>query len=338
MADFWDGFDFPTLDPQTQAPSNVTAPIEPTPTIDTITTNLVKRAMVVFLIVDISGSMKGARIGAVNDAIRNLLPELKKREASNTNAEIKIAIMEFSSNASWKTLTPQPVSTFVYDDITYVSGGTNFGAAFRALNEKLSRKAFLNAAAGSYTPLIILLTDGKPSDIALYPEELNNLRHNSWFQYATKAGIAIEEGALSPECKRVLLEFTGNEKMVLEARNTNILTKQIELVTLTGVDLVTQQGSLQNANNNTKPSNATSFGSTVSSTPLIQTPQQDSTTAVPQTNSAPTPVPAPQAVPVPQPTATPLQQTSAADVHAGSDPVIPGLDTIDWENDFPTFG
>ncbi len=331
MGDFWDGFDFPTLDPTTPAPANVAAPIEPTPTIDTITTNLVKRAMVVFIIVDISGSMKGARIGAVNDAIRNLLPELKKREATNTNAEIKIAIMEFSSSASWKTLTPQPVSSFVYDDITYVSGGTNFGAAFNALNEKLSRKAFLNAAAGSYTPLIILLTDGKPSDIALYPEALNKLRHNSWFQYATKAGIAIEEGALSPECKKVLLEFTGNDKMVLEARNTNILTKQIELVTLTGVDFVTQQGSLQNSNNNTRPSKATSFGSAVSNTPQGQTPPPT------PVHTAPAPTPAPVPAPAPAPAPAPSQQP-AVDVHAGADPVIPGLDTIDWDNDFPIIG
>ena len=246
MGDIWDGFDFPTLDPVNPVNSNINQAIDATPAIDSIDAMLVKRAMVVFFIIDISGSMKGARIGAVNDAIRNLLPELKKREASNTNAEIRVAIMEFSSSANWRTLTPQPVSTFIYDDITYVSGGTNFGNAFNALNEKLSRNAFLSAAAGAYTPLIILLTDGKPSDIALYPEALNNLKKNSWFRYATKAGIAIEEGALSPECKKVLLEFTGNESMVLEAKNTNILSRQIELVTLTGVDFVTQQGSLQN--------------------------------------------------------------------------------------------
>lgn len=319
MDDFWDGFDFPTLDPQTpaQQASNM---IEETPDIGTIDTILVKRAMVVFFIIDISGSMKGARIGAVNDAIRNLLPELKKREASNTNAEIKVAIMEFSSGANWRTLTPQPVSSFVYDDITYVSGGTNFGAAFRALNEKLSRKAFLNAAAGAYTPLIILLTDGKPSDFALYPEELDKLKHNSWFQYATKAGIAIEEGAMSPECKKVLLEFTGQEKMVLEARNTHILTKQIELVTLTGVDFVTQQGSLQNANNNARPANAANFGSSMNNVSVNNA--QNGSCSQPAANLNTTP--------------QPLQPS--VDIHAGVDPVIPELDAIDWENDFPTFG
>ena len=93
--DFWDGFDFPTLDTPTGSTSSVTQPIEQTPGIDTITTDLKKRAMVVFFIIDISGSMKGNRIQAVNDAIRNLIPELKKREASNTNAEIRVAILEF---------------------------------------------------------------------------------------------------------------------------------------------------------------------------------------------------------------------------------------------------
>lgn len=327
MGDFWDGFDFPTLDPVETVNTTTTEPIVDTPDIGGIETLLVKRAMVVFFIIDISGSMKGARIGAVNDAIRNLLPELKKREAANTNAEIRIAIMEFSSGANWRTLSPQPVSKFIYDDITYVSGGTNFGAAFNALNEKLSRKAFLNATAGSYTPLIILLTDGKPSDIALYPEQLDKLKHNSWFQYATKAGIAIEEGALSPECKKVLFEFTGNEKMVLEAKNTNVLSKQIELVTLTGVDFVTQQGSLQNASPNTQPNSSANFGSTVSAVqPQVQNSLMNNANPVPvQPTDQPTPAPS-------------LQTAPPVDMTAGTDPVIPGLSEIDWENDFPTFG
>lgn len=81
--DFWDGFDFPTLDIPTGSTNSITQPIEQTPSIDTIMPDLKKRAMVVFFIIDISGSMKGNRIQAVNDAIRNLIPELKKREASN---------------------------------------------------------------------------------------------------------------------------------------------------------------------------------------------------------------------------------------------------------------
>lgn len=252
-----DSFDFRDFDSLDTGVDVQDQPVS-TPDVSTIVTTLKKRAMVVFFVVDISGSMRGARIGAVNDAIRNVLPELKKRERSNTAAEIKIAILEFSTRANWRTLTPEPISTYQYQDIVDVGGGTNYGAAFAALNEKLSRGQFLNATAGAYTPLIIFMTDGKPSDMGLYHEELERLKRNKWFRYSTRAGIAIEEGALSPECKHVLLEFTENDKNVYEAKNTIILAKQIELVTLTGVDTVTQQGSIQNAKEGAAPANATS--------------------------------------------------------------------------------
>lgn len=329
--DFWDGFDFPTLNTPTGNTSSITQPIEQTPGINTIATDLKKRAMVVFFIIDISGSMKGNRIQAVNDAIRNLIPELKKREASNTNAEIRVAILEFSSSANWRTPEPVPVSAFNYNEITFVGGGTNFGKAFSALNNKLSRTEFLKSSAGSYTPLIILMTDGKPSDLALYKEELDNLKKNSWFQYATKAGIAIEEGALSPECRKVLLEFTSNESMVLLAANTNVLAKQIQLVTLTGVDFVTQRGSIQNNNSGAAPSNG-QFRSTVSNPQ--GNPVNSSQGTVNISRSAPTSS-IQQASNV-----TPVQNTtinSTPDPSSGTNPEIPGLQGIDWENDFPTF-
>lgn len=329
--DFWDGFDFPTLDTPTGSTSSITQPIEQTPSLDTIMPDLKKRAMVVFFIIDISGSMKGNRIQAVNDAIRNLIPELKKREASNTNAEIRVAIMEFSSNANWRTTEPVPVSSFNYNEITYVGGGTNFGKAFAALNKKLSRNEFLKSSAGSYTPLIILMTDGKPSDLALYKEELDILKQNSWFQYATKAGIAIEEGALSPECRKVLLEFTSNESMVLLASNTNVLAKQIQLVTLTGVDFVTQRGSIQNNTSGAAPSNG-QFRSTVSSpqTSPVNTPQSTNNGQMSPASNPGQPTGGASLVNTPSSTAT-LDPTS------GANPEIPGLQGIDWENDFPTF-
>lgn len=329
--DFWDGFDFPTLDTPTGSTGSITKPLEQTPSLDSIMPDLKKRAMVVFFLIDISGSMKGNRIQAVNDAIRNLIPELKKREASNTNAEIRVAIMEFSSNANWRTTEPVPVSSFSYDEITYVGGGTNFGNAFAALNKKLSRNEFLKSSAGSYTPLIILMTDGKPSDWALYKEELEILKQNSWFKYATKAGIAIEEGALSPECRKVLLEFTGNESMVLLASNTNVLAKQIQLVTLTGVDFVTQRGSIQNNTSGTAPSNG-QFRSTVSSsqTSPVNTPQGTNSGQMSQASNSGQP-----AGGVSQ--ANTLSSTAALDPTSGVNPEIPGLQEIDWENDFPTF-
>lgn len=308
-----DSFDFGDFDTLETGFEFQSQPID-TPDVANIVTSLKKRAMVVFFVIDISGSMRGARIGAVNDAIRNVLPELKKRERGNTAAEIKVAVLEFSTKANWRTISPEPVSTFQYKDIEFVGGGTNYGTAFAELNDKLTRKKFLNSTAGAYTPLIIFMTDGKPSDMGLYREELQKLKQNKWFQYSTRAGIAIEEGALSPECKRVLLEFTENDKNVYEAKNTVILAKQIELVTLTGVDFVTQQGSIQNTSANVAPQ-APSFHSAAET---HTTPAASSSLH----NTRPTSSTMPESGHQGQP---PKQENAS--------PTIP-VEDIDWEHDF----
>ena len=299
-----DSFDFGDFDSLDTGVDVQNQPV-PTPEVENIVTSLKKRAMVVFFVIDISGSMRGARIGAVNDAIRNILPELKKREKGNTTAEIKIAVLEFSTRANWRTLSPESVSTFKFQDIDNVGGATNYNTAFSALNEKLSRKQFLNSTAGSYTPLIIFMTDGKPSDMGIYPEELERLKQNRWVQVSTRAGIAIEEGALSPECKRALMEFTENENNVFEAKNTVILAKQIELVTLTGVDFVTKQGSIQTTTPDSKPT---------------ETSQENSTHNTDTTNRAPSPEVHYE---------TPSQNSSSSNT---SSPTIPM--EIDWDKDF----
>jgi len=91
--------------------------------INEILDSLRRRIIAVFFMIEVSGGMKGARIGAVNDAVRNALPDLKKYEIENPGTEILIAIMEFSSAPRWKTLSPVPVSSFHYDDTEETGGG-----------------------------------------------------------------------------------------------------------------------------------------------------------------------------------------------------------------------
>lgn len=306
-----DSFDFGDFDSLDTGVDVQTQPVS-TPDVANIVTSLKKRAMVVFFIIDISGSMRGARIGAVNDAIRNVLPELKKRERGNTAAEVQIAVLEFSTSANWRTLMPQPVATFQYQDIDTVGGCTNYGTAFAALNEKLSHKQFLNSTAGAYTPLIIFMTDGKPSDMGLYKEELERLKKNKWFQFSTRAGIAIEEGALSPECKRVLMEFTENESNVYEAKNTVVLAKQIELVTLTGVDFVTQQGSIQNTTTGVAQSSPT-FNSSYSASSAVANAHPARSSQEVASDSA--------------------SEVGQDPVPTSASPTLP-IGEIDWEHDF----
>ena len=65
-----------------------------------------RRTMVLFFVVDTSGSMSGAKIGTVNSAIEEVVPELKDISESNADAQIKVATLSFSTGARWIDSAP----------------------------------------------------------------------------------------------------------------------------------------------------------------------------------------------------------------------------------------
>jgi len=183
----------------------------------------VKKELVIFFIIDRSGSMSGTKIGAVNTAIREVLPAL--RGIGGSDANIKIAVLGFSTEAQWIS-PPVSADEFMWEDIA-AAGWTDFGAALNMLGEKMSRREFLNSAAGYAAPVTILMSDGQPTDSWLAPLEI--LRQNNWFKLATKIAIAIGNDA----DKKVLAEFTGDPQAVLVSHTPEDLKKLIRIVTLT---------------------------------------------------------------------------------------------------------
>ncbi len=184
------------------------------------------RTMVLFFFVDASGNMMGSKIGEVNSAIEEVIPELKDLSESNADAQIKIAVLEFSNGARWLTPNgPVEAENFFWNDID-ASGVTDLGDACRMLNEKLSTKAFMSEATGSFAPAIFLLSDGGPTDE--YKKGLEPLKQNKWFKKAIKVAVAIGGDA----DKSVLEEFTGNNESVLEVHNPAMLRKMIKFVSV----------------------------------------------------------------------------------------------------------
>ena len=122
-----------------------------------------RRTMTLFFVIDTSGSMEGNKIGAVNDAVVNVLPMLDEISQTNPDAEIKVAALEFSSGTKWLYTEPKLASEFVWQDVR-ASGLTSLGGACIELNNKLSRSGYMQAASGSFAPAIILLSDGGPTD------------------------------------------------------------------------------------------------------------------------------------------------------------------------------
>ena len=184
-----------------------------------------RRTMVLFFVVDTSGSMGGAKIGTVNSAIEEIVPELKDISESNADAQIKVATLAFSTGAHWVDSAPVAAENFRWNYLD-ANGVTDLGEACMQLNEKLSRKAFMSDATGSFAPAIFLMSDGEPTDN--YKYGLDKLKQNNWFKKAIKVAVAIGDDAN----KSVLADFTGNIEAVITVHTPEALKKWIQFVSV----------------------------------------------------------------------------------------------------------
>ena len=185
---------------------------------------IVKRQMVLFFVIDTSGSMQGSKIGAVNTAVREVLPELK--DAGGSDVDLKVACLTFSSGCQWMYPTPIASESFQWNQVE-ADGVTDLGEACRELSKKLSKDEFLKAPSGSVAPAIFLMSDGEPTDD--FESGLAQLKQNNWFKYAIKVAVAIGDDAN----KDVLAKFTGNIEAVIEAHTPEALKKWIRKVSIT---------------------------------------------------------------------------------------------------------
>lgn len=199
-----------------------------------------RKTMTLFFMIDTSGSMAGNKIGAVNDAIVNVLPMLNDISDSNADAEIKVAALEFSSGCQWLYSEPKLANEFIWQDVT-ASGLTSLGCACSELASKLSRNGYMKSASGSYAPAIILLSDGGPTDN--YKSGLSKLQSNRWFNSAIKVAIAIGEDA----DKEVLKDFTGNIESVFTVHNIDALKQIIRIVAITSSQIGSKSSSTGNS-------------------------------------------------------------------------------------------
>ena len=187
-----------------------------------------RKIMTLFYVVDTSGSMTGDKIGSVNPAMEEAITvDLPDISTANDDAEIRVAIMQFSSGCSWITPSSGPIGIgdVIWNDL-HPSGLTDLGAACVELDKKLSRNEFLESQTGAYAPVILLFSDGGPTDN--WEKGLEQLKKNNWFKHAIKIAIAIGEDA----DKTVLATFTGTSESVIAVNDKHTLKALIRKVSV----------------------------------------------------------------------------------------------------------
>ncbi|MDO5147087.1 MAG: VWA domain-containing protein [Eubacteriales bacterium] len=184
-----------------------------------------KKSMTIFFLIDVSGSMKGTKIGSLNGTMEELLPSLIGVGEAST--DVKVAVMKFSTNVEWVTPEPVRIEEYQYWNRLEAEGLTFMGDAFLELSRKLSRSSFLNSPSISFAPVIFLLSDGSPNDD--WKKGLDTLKENKWFQH----GLKIALGIGSKVNMDVLRAFTGNEELAVQAKTADQLRELIKLLAVT---------------------------------------------------------------------------------------------------------
>lgn len=184
---------------------------------------LATRPIHFFWVVDCSGSMYGEKIGIVNNTIQECIPEMRSAADNNPNAQLLIRALQFSSGASWITASSVPIEDYGWEDMD-ANGLTELGKALDLLAAQLGMPPMPERAL---PPVIVLLSDGQPTDD--YKQSMDNLKRLPWFRKAVKIAISIGQDADD----EVLIEFTGNKELVLQANNATALTKMIKWASTT---------------------------------------------------------------------------------------------------------
>jgi len=187
-------------------------------------TGVSRKSLVIFFLIDTSGSMKGKKMGELNTVMEELIPEI--RRVGEADTEVKVAVLTFSTEVRWMYSTPIPIEDFEWARLR-ASGVTSMGAAFKELNQRMSRNSFLNSPSLSFAPVIFLMTDGYPSDD--YKEGLRELQNNSWYKFGLKAALGIGQEAND----NILAEFTGSKDTVVHAYSGGQLAQMIKIIAVT---------------------------------------------------------------------------------------------------------
>lgn len=182
-------------------------------------------------VIDNSGSMSGDKIGAVNNAIRDVMAIMPEIQEDTMDAEIRISALTFNDDSKWVYPEPKGATEFRWNDIT-ADGGTDYSKAYDELSKFLCKesKGGHMPEIGGVAPILLLMTDGLPTSYD-WEEHLNALKKKGWFRVALKYALAI--GIDSDEAMDVLTKFTGNPETVLKTYTAEALRKAIHVIAVT---------------------------------------------------------------------------------------------------------
>lgn len=128
------------------------------------------RRLLTYLCIDTSGSMRGEPIEAVNTGLRSLMGSLRGNPYALDSVHISITTFD---SAVKEVLPMTAIADVQLPEIACPeSGATMLGAALEKICEEVARdlRRSTREQKGDWKPMLVILTDGKPTDTLAYSE------------------------------------------------------------------------------------------------------------------------------------------------------------------------
>ena len=181
-----------------------------------------------FILCDCSGSMNKATIHSLNTAIYQTCIAIRNKTAPfDTSTTMSIA--RFATTADWH-IRHANINKMPHPSLSAGQGITSLGAAYQLLREELE-----TLQAGKRNTIIILISDGKPTDNEAVA--INQLLQLPLANNAQRFAIGIEPEADT----EVLLRFATVNSHILYTSSTTELQNQLKAFCLQGIQKILQR-------------------------------------------------------------------------------------------------
>jgi uncharacterized protein YegL len=201
------------------------------------------RRLPVYILLDTSGSMRGEPIHAVNVGMQAMISAL--RQDPHALESVHLSVITFDIEA--KELFPLTALEDVQiPEITVPqSGPTMIGAALELLVKRVDRDVKKSSAEekGDWRPLLFVMTDGSPSDLALYRDMIPQVKSRN---FGNVIGCAA-----GPKAKQEFLKEITDTVVALDTTDSTVFAQFFKWVSASVAAGSTSAG--VNADQNTLP-------------------------------------------------------------------------------------
>lgn len=163
------------------------------------------RRLPVYLLIDTSGSMSGEPITAVNNGLSVLRASLLQDPQAIDS--VWISIISFDRSAKLITELTPLADLNMPELESPDSGPTNMGEALQLMRLSYARniKKGDSTNKGDWAPFLFIMTDGSPSDIQLFSEEIEEIKKLGLANIiGCLAGDSAKRGHLEKFCTEIL--------------------------------------------------------------------------------------------------------------------------------------